>query len=86
MKSKRNCNTSLFICAILQVNICFSKLKVCKYEENTEYSVVIINKLGKEKSVILTKEEMETKLFEINKEVSLKEDGSLEPVVHKVED
>lgn len=48
--------------------------------------MVIINKLGKEKSVILTKEEMETKLFEINKEVSLKEDGSLEPVVHKVED
>lgn len=55
-------------------------------EENTAYSVVIINKLGVEKTVIVSKEEMETNLFKINNEVSLKVDGTLEQVVHKSEE
>ncbi|MDD3141978.1 MAG: hypothetical protein PHX08_23865 [Lachnospiraceae bacterium] len=52
-------------------------------ENATEYSIIIVNRLGVEKTVIVSKREMATELFTIDDFVSLDEDGTIEQVANR---
>jgi len=70
-----------------QINKETYKIKEIISKENTnEYSIVILNKLGDEKTVTVTKGEMDTELFTIDDFVSLDEDGTIEQVIEHDED